>query len=104
MKYRSRVDIVAMVLTAATGGATKTRLMYAAYLSYSQVVEYLAFLQEKGLILNEMGTQRYKLTEKGLHFLHVYDQISELITVTDSKSMEIAQPVVADSATPSLLE
>ena len=62
-------------------GATKTRLMYSAYLSYAQIQEYLEFLREKGLILYEEGVQQYKLTEKGLHFLRVHDQISQLLVV-----------------------
>ena len=37
MKYRSRTEIVAMILEAANGGATKTKIMYNAYLSYNQV-------------------------------------------------------------------
>ena len=103
MKYRSRADIIANVLTAAMTGATKTRLMYAAYLSYIQLTEYLTFLQEKGLIIREAETQTYKLTEKGLHFLHIYEQISELISVSNIKSTEPAQPT-AESATSSLQE
>jgi predicted transcriptional regulator len=55
--------------------------MYSAYLSYAQIQEYLEFLREKGLILYEEGVQQYKLTEKGLHFLHVYEKISELISL-----------------------
>jgi predicted transcriptional regulator len=51
MKYRSRSDIVGLLLDAANGGgATKTKLMYKAYLSFNQLREYLAFLIENGLI------------------------------------------------------
>ncbi|WP_323444712.1 winged helix-turn-helix domain-containing protein [Candidatus Nitrososphaera gargensis] len=35
MKYRSRTEITAQILEAACGGATKTRIMYKAYLSYA---------------------------------------------------------------------
>ncbi|MGH9919255.1 MAG: winged helix-turn-helix domain-containing protein, partial [Nitrososphaerales archaeon] len=61
MKYRSRTDIIAMILQAATGGATKTRIMYSAYLSYAQVKEYLSFLTERNLIWYEQGSSLYKL-------------------------------------------
>jgi predicted transcriptional regulator len=80
MKYRSRIDIIARILMAATHGVTKTHLMYSAYLSYAQIQEYLAFLQEKGLILLDEEA-KYVLTERGLHFLRVYDEISEAITI-----------------------
>ncbi|MGA9172279.1 MAG: winged helix-turn-helix domain-containing protein, partial [Nitrososphaeraceae archaeon] len=40
MKYRSRTDIVGLILEAANGGgATKTRIMYKAFLSYAQLKE-----------------------------------------------------------------
>jgi predicted transcriptional regulator len=40
MKYRNRTDIIAMILQAAMKGATKTRLIHSAYLSYAQVLVY----------------------------------------------------------------
>ena len=88
MKYRSRSEIIAMILQAANKGATKTRIMYAAYLSYAQVKEYIAFLQSKGLINYEEGTQLFKLTEKGLHYLSTFDEISDMISVNGTKSLD----------------
>ena len=80
MKYRSRTEIAAMILQSARVGATKTKIMYKAYLSYAQVKEYLRFLQESNLIKYEEGTQLYKVTEKGRHFLQAYDEISDLVS------------------------
>lgn len=80
MKYRSRTEIAAMILQAARTGATKTKIMYKAYLSYAQVKEYLKFLQENNLIKQEAGTQLYRVTESGRHFLHAYDEISDLVS------------------------
>ena len=88
MKYRSRSEIIAMILQAANKGATKTRIMYAAYLSYAQVKEYIAFLQSKGLILYEEGTSMYRLTEKGLRFLSTFDEISEIISIGEDSSRD----------------
>ena len=86
MKYRSRTDIIAMILQSAINGATKTRIMYGAYLSYGQVQEYLSFLMEKDLIRREEGSGLYKLTQRGVHLLHVYENISDMITVNDQKN------------------
>ena len=80
MKYRSRTEIVAMILQSARGGATKTRIMYKAYLSYTQLKEYLTFLQDNDLIKYEEGSQLYRITAKGRHFLEAYDQISDLVS------------------------
>src|SRR5919204_6666776 len=79
MKYRSRTDIVSQILEAANGGATKTKIMYKAYLSYAQLKEYLSVLVENGLLEFEKGTQAYKTTAKGLQFLKTYSQIGGLI-------------------------
>ena len=67
MKYRSRTEIVAMILDAANGGATKTKIMYKAFLSYAQLREYLSVLIENTLIEYVEGSQTYKTTEKGLN-------------------------------------
>jgi len=79
MKYRSRTEIVAMILEAARTGATKTKIMYKAYLSYTQVKEYIAFLQDNELLAYEHGTQLYKISEKGYKFIRSYSEISELV-------------------------
>jgi len=80
MKYRSRTEIMAMILQSAAAGATKTRLMYKAYLSYSQLKEYLSYLERNDLLKYEEGTQLYKVTPKGYQFLHANDEINELVT------------------------
>ncbi len=56
MKYRSWSEIVGLLLDAANGGgATKTKLMYKAYLSFIQLKEYLTILVENALIEYEEG-------------------------------------------------
>jgi predicted transcriptional regulator len=79
VKYRSRTEIVAMILDAANGGATKTKIMYKAFLSYAQLREYLSVLIEKNLIEYIEGLQTYKTTEKGLNFLKMHNEIGELL-------------------------
>jgi predicted transcriptional regulator len=76
MKYRSRTDIVSQILEAANGGATKTKIMYKAYLSYAQLKEYLSVLVENGLLEYEEAEQEYKTTQKGSKFMRVYNEMS----------------------------
>jgi predicted transcriptional regulator len=92
MKYRSRTEIISMILQASMNGATKTRLMYSAYLSYAQVQEYIHFLTERRLISLELESSEYKLTEEGLRFLRVYDEISEIVSVDGGKASEKVLP------------
>ena len=79
MKYRSSTEIVAMILDAANGGTTKTKIMYKAYLGYNQLKEYLTSLIENNLIEYIDGTQTYKTTEKGLYFLKMHNEIRKLL-------------------------
>jgi predicted transcriptional regulator len=80
MKYRSRTEIIAAILRVAHGsGATKTRIMYGAYLSYSQLVEYLNFLTKRDLLFQEEGTSMFKLTQKGIDFLRTMDRVQNML-------------------------
>ncbi len=74
-----------MVLHAANKGATKTRIMYGAYLSYDQVREYLDFLQQAELLRHDPEEEVYKLTEKGLRFLSACDELNSMTTLDSSR-------------------
>ncbi len=79
MKNRSRTEIVGNILDAANGGATKTKIMYNAFLSYNQLKDYLSVLIENNLIEYLEGTRTFKTTEKGLNFLKMHNEIGELL-------------------------
>ncbi len=82
MKYRSRSDIVRLLLNAANGGrATKTKLMYSAFISFNQLREYLSLLVENGLIQYEEGMGTYRTTQKGMRLLHIQNKIDELAPI-----------------------
>ncbi len=82
MKYRSRTEIVSNILNAANGGTTKTKIMYKAFLSYTQLKEYLSVLIENNLIEYIEGTHTFKTTEKGLNFLKMHNEMGELLQTT----------------------
>lgn len=85
MKYRSRSDIVGLLLDAANGGgATKTKLMYKAYLSFNQLREYLALLVENGLIEYQEGMQTYRTTGKGIQLLRIQNTMDEIAPISYS--------------------
>jgi predicted transcriptional regulator len=83
VKYRSRTDIVSEILEAAKGGATKTRIMYKAYLSYAQLKQYLAILLENDLIDHDQSRQTYKTTPKGVRFLKAFEEMGDLIATVN---------------------
>jgi predicted transcriptional regulator len=83
MKYRSRTEIVSMILEAANGGGTtKTKIMYKAFLSYSQLKEYLSVMIKKNLLEYSDGTKTFRTTEKGLNLLKMHNEIDELLHIT----------------------
>ena len=86
MKYRSGIEIVSMILERANGGGTtKTKIMYNAYLSNTQLKEYLSILTESNLLEYIEGIRTFKTTEKGLNLLKMYNEIGELLQTTTTK-------------------
>jgi predicted transcriptional regulator len=85
MKYRSRTDIASQLLEAANGGASKTKIMYRAYLSFAQLRQYLTMLIESGLIEYQPNQREYKTTEKGLRFLKAYKEIGYMVSPNSSE-------------------
>ena len=82
MKYQSRTEIVSNILKAANGGATKTKIMYNAFLSYNQLKEHLSILIENNLIEYLDGSHEFKTTEKGLNLLKTHNEIANLLQTT----------------------
>jgi predicted transcriptional regulator len=88
MKYRSRTDIVALILEATQEGAAKTKIMYKAFLSYSQLKDYLSILLERELIEYFDKEQIFRITDKGRRYLYLYSKVMELITPTGDQDLE----------------
>lgn len=66
------------ILEAANGGSSKTRIMYSAYLSYTQLKEYLSIIIGNDLLEYIEGEHQYRTTEKGLKFLRAYEQMTSM--------------------------
>lgn len=75
-KYRSRLQIIADILSVVRRGARKTRIMYQANLSYKLLSRYLGEVLEAGLI--RFGNDDcYMLTDKGKEFLDRFSEYSK---------------------------
>jgi len=92
--YRSRLEIVADVLSVVRGGARKTHVMYHANLSYALLLRYLRLVMGAGLVASR-NDDSYVLTQRGREFLDKFRGYSErrkdlekiLEKVTDEKVM-----------------
>jgi predicted transcriptional regulator len=82
MRNRSRIDIISQILDTAnvSTGATKTKIMYKAYVRYSQLGEYLTFLTERHMLSYNLDTHTFKTTARGLSFLELYNKIDHILT------------------------
>ena len=82
MKYRGRTEIICDILHTANSdgnGASQTKIMYNAFLSHTQVKEYLTILIEKGLLQHDSGNQTYKTTEKGIRLLQFCNELDDMM-------------------------
>lgn len=74
---RSRMDIIADILSVAMEETKKTQIVYKANLNFRRVEGYLHYLLDRGLIENTDGG--YKTTEKGKEFLSDYQKMKRLL-------------------------
>jgi len=99
LKHRSKEEISALILEAIvnTHRPTQTMIMYKAYLTHVQLKQFLASLMEQGLIDYNKLERIYTITEKGMHFLEVYNQLNQLQTTnilktTTSTDLQTIEP------------
>jgi predicted transcriptional regulator len=82
VKNRSRPDIMAIILEAANGGITKTRLLTKANLTSGQLRQYLSVLIEKNLVIELADEDKrhtaYRTTEKGMGYLTIYSALKNI--------------------------
>jgi predicted transcriptional regulator len=80
MTNRSRTEIMSRILKDANGGgATQTKIMYSAFLSYNQLKGYMMVLTQNDLLSYDLNTRTFKTTEKGLRFIEAYDQMDGMM-------------------------
>jgi len=86
-RRRSNIQIMRDMLKIGENGAGKTKLMYSANMSYTQIQKYLAFLVSHGLIDKvEVGNPSvtYHVTGKGLGLLKSIDTVLEVLDMEDT--------------------
>jgi len=77
-KYRSREVILSIVLKVVSqGGATQSEIMYKASMNFNVTKKYISLLLNNGLLI--MDGTIYRITDKGMSFLQIYDQLNEMI-------------------------
>jgi predicted transcriptional regulator len=81
-RRRSDLEIIAEMLKVSENGLGKTRIMYGANMSYSQIQKYLGYLMEQGYIEEmKLGNPAvyYKVTGNGMKLLKLIENIKEML-------------------------
>ena len=75
---RSAVEIIYEILSLCEGvGVKKTAIMYGSNLSHDQLVRYLSYLTDQGMI--EARERRYRLTDAGRTMLTEVAEVIDLV-------------------------
>lgn len=80
-----KLDTIKRILESTqSSGAQEQGLMYASYLSYMQIDEYLSSMVETGLIKYDRESRTYRITGKGMDFLASLRQMDHLMLTVDT--------------------
>ncbi len=89
-RRRSNIEIIAEMLKVGENGAGKTKIMYNANLSYTQIQKYLGFLMNQGFI-NKMQlgnpSVTYQVTENGLKLLESINNLIAMLGLSDGDEL-----------------
>ena len=82
---------MAEIMEIAKGSQLKTRIMYRANLSFSQLNEYLSFLTKMGFLkVNVIDGQKfYETTDKGNLYIENYMEMSTLLVSQEPAEVPI---------------
>ena len=84
---RSKEEIIAAILTATNEPVNRTLIMYKARLSYTQMMVYTRYLEEK-LLIHKTQTGLWIVTDIGRAYL---DQYQALTRILESEPLVISQ-------------
>ncbi len=83
MRNRSRIEIMGLILRSIDSGrSSKNQIMYKAFLGFAQTKEHLKNLTVSGLLMYDLTSEKYNLTEKGKRFLQIYNEIDDMINLS----------------------
>jgi predicted transcriptional regulator len=90
-KRRDKDEIMYGILSAAVEPITRTRLIYASFLSNSELRHYIAFLLEHRMLeVDPITKTKFKITDEGRKFLKLYEDIISIIRSTPQKMSNVA--------------
>ena len=92
MICRDKIELITSILKAANNGrnVNVAQIMYKSFLSYTKVKQYISILIDAGLMKYQVGNRRtYRITDIGMRFLHLHNQLGELLLIDPSFSKTV---------------
>jgi predicted transcriptional regulator len=87
-KRRDREEIMYEILRAALEPATRTRLIYASFLSNTELRQYITLLLENRMLeVDPITRTRFKVTEEGRKFLKLYEDMTRITSSTAKNNL-----------------
>lgn len=82
-KRRGKEEIMYEILSAAVEPVTRTRLIYASFLSNAELRQYITLLLENRMLeVDPITKTRFKATGEGRKFLGLYEAITRITSST----------------------
>lgn len=78
------MELIASILSGAKNGASKTKIMYSAFMSFDQLQKYIGLTLELKLI-SSAGDNKYCITAKGMQFLNHFEELQKMENVMMEK-------------------
>jgi predicted transcriptional regulator len=85
-KRRDREEIIFEILKAARVPTTRTRLIYASYLSGTELKNYVRLLIECRMLEADELNKKLMTTEEGRRFIQIYENMGKASTVMESST------------------
>lgn len=87
-KRRDKEEIMYQILSAAKEPVTRTQLVYASFLSNSELRQYIALLLEHEMLeVDQISKTTFKVTEEGRKFLKLYESILKITRSTPHNNL-----------------
>ncbi len=100
---RDKFKIKSNILALAKNGSSKTKIMYQANLSHSQLVNYLDLLLRRKLLVFFSKDRRYVTTTKGMLYVQAFDHF-EVITKSLTSEMAVLESLISVNTKERMLE
>lgn len=92
---RSSHAIIADIMREGLSGNLQTHIMYRTNLSYSQMKNYLNWVQSSGLMIRKDDDDLWVTTEKGREYLGLFDSLHKILCDEDETAIGLKEAIGA---------